>query len=267
MGALPPGYPSNSDHWNGSFAALVATTTRGNPGMTDSTVLALVRLHQVHPQRHHGGVHVEVLPALPESLRLAAGQVLWEAFSEKMLNVLGRRNPAEVLARTMVPDHVMVAVEGTAHDSHVRVLGVAAVADDDGLPLDLGKDQLVAEFGPLLGRLRAFAGMFLQSKARSGELELSFIAVAPDARGSGVGQVLLDAVEARARSAGMLAVRLEVVNNNPRARSLYERYGYRHARRVNLPFLKPIMGFGGYDEMVLAILPTRRRDESPGIEI
>lgn len=200
-------------------------------------------------------MHVEVLPTLPDSLRLAAAQVLWEAFREKMLHVIGTQNPHEVLARTMDSERVMVAVADSADDSHGRVLGVAAVADLDGLPLDVSQDQLIREFGQLLGRLRALIGRFLQSKAREGELELSFIAVAPDARGLGVGRVLLDAVEARAHSAGLITVRLEVVDNNHRARSLYERHGYRHARRVSIPFIKPIMGFGGYEEMVIAVQP------------
>ena len=198
-------------------------------------------------------MQVDVLRTLPESLRIEAGQVLWEAFRDKMLHTIGSKNPQEVLARTMRPERVMVAVEHTNDDSYGRVLGVAAVADAAGLPLDLGQDQLVREFGPLLGRIRALIGRFLQSKARPGELELSFIAVAPEARSLGVGRVLLDAVEARARSTGLITVRLEVVDNNHRARSLYERHGYRHARRVSIPFIKPIMGFGGYEEMVLAV--------------
>lgn len=203
--------------------------------------------------RHDGEMQVEVLPTLPEPLRLEAGLVLWEAFREKMLHTIGSRKPQEVLARTIVSERVLVAVEDTEDDSFGSVLGVAAVADVNGLPLDLSKDQLVREFGPLLGRVRALIGRFLQSKAREGELELSFIAVAPDARGQGVGRALLDAVEARAHSAGLITVRLEVVDNNPRARDLYERHGYRHARRVSLPLIRPIMGFGGYDEMVLAV--------------
>ena len=179
-----------------------------------------------------------------------------------MLYTIGTRNPHEVLARTMDAERVLVAVQDAEDGSYGRVLGVAAVADMDGQPLDLSPDQLVRESGPLLGRLRALIGRFLQSKAREGELELSFIAVAPNARGMGVGRALLDAVEARAHSAGLITVRLEVVDSNPRARSLYERHGYRHARRVSLPPIKPIVGFGGYDEMVLAVQPRDGQTES-----
>lgn len=53
------------------------------------------------------------------------------------------------------------------------------------------------------------------------------LAVAPDARGSGLAQTLLTACEADAAGRGARAMRLEVRRSNSSAIRLYERAGYR----------------------------------------
>jgi ribosomal protein S18 acetylase RimI-like enzyme len=53
------------------------------------------------------------------------------------------------------------------------------------------------------------------------------IAVAPEARGAGIGEALLAAAERGARARGREWFRLEVRTDNAAARRLYERRGYR----------------------------------------
>ena len=53
------------------------------------------------------------------------------------------------------------------------------------------------------------------------------IAVAPEARGTGIGEALLAAAERHARTRGAIAMRLEVRADNAAAQRLYERRGYR----------------------------------------
>ncbi len=53
--------------------------------------------------------------------------------------------------------------------------------------------------------------------------------VLPEARGSGVGQALMEAVEEEARSRGVAALDLMVVDSNDVARRFYERYGFTRA--------------------------------------
>jgi len=53
------------------------------------------------------------------------------------------------------------------------------------------------------------------------------IAVAPEARGTGIGEALLAAAERAAKARGRRAFRLEVRTDNAAARRLYERRGYR----------------------------------------
>ena len=53
------------------------------------------------------------------------------------------------------------------------------------------------------------------------------IAVRRDAEGRGIGRAMMAELEARARQRGAASIRLRVSPDNPRARRLYERCGYR----------------------------------------
>lgn len=70
----------------------------------------------------------------------------------------------------------------------------------------------------------AVAG-FLMSRAAPGEEELLLVGVAPDHRGRGVGQALLDRFAQAARARGAEKLFLEMRANNP-AERLYRKCGY-----------------------------------------
>ncbi|QDT69496.1 putative acetyltransferase [Planctomycetes bacterium MalM25] len=60
-------------------------------------------------------------------------------------------------------------------------------------------------------------------------INLHDVAVLPAARGCGVGRALLGAVEQYARELGCCKLTLEVLQNNTRAKVLYESFGFRQA--------------------------------------
>jgi GNAT superfamily N-acetyltransferase len=73
--------------------------------------------------------------------------------------------------------------------------------------------------------------------SRSGELEFRMLAVAPSARGRGVGEALIKAVFDRARALGLRRVVLSSVDRMHSAHRLYERLGFtRLAERDWRPF-------------------------------
>lgn len=61
---------------------------------------------------------------------------------------------------------------------------------------------------------------------------IAYMAVEPDARQSGVGSALLEAVEGEARRRGLPYIGLMVTEENAAARTLYERAGYITERRL-----------------------------------
>jgi ribosomal protein S18 acetylase RimI-like enzyme len=69
----------------------------------------------------------------------------------------------------------------------------------------------------------------------SGTISLTGIGVAPEARGQGIGELLLMAFEARARDLGMRRLRLSVYPENAAARGLYEKCGWTAAECASGP--------------------------------
>jgi ribosomal protein S18 acetylase RimI-like enzyme len=80
-------------------------------------------------------------------------------------------------------------------------------------------------------------------------LHMDGIAVAPEARGRGIGTRLLEAVHAFAREQGYAGVRLDVIDRNPAARRLYERLGYIAVHTRAYPFLA-FLGFTAVTTMI-----------------
>jgi ribosomal protein S18 acetylase RimI-like enzyme len=86
---------------------------------------------------------------------------------------------------------------------------------------------VVAESG---GRIAGYCVVLF----RKGSLAARLYSIATDAGtgGSGHGRALLDAAERAARASGRRSLRLEVREDNDRARLLYERNGYRRTGQV-----------------------------------
>lgn len=74
------------------------------------------------------------------------------------------------------------------------------------------------------GRIEAYAGLLAPRGAPEGDIQT--IAVAPVARGRGLGRTLMQALIGEARKRGAREVFLEVRADNPSAQRLYERLGF-----------------------------------------
>jgi len=67
---------------------------------------------------------------------------------------------------------------------------------------------------------------FVMTRVAADEAEILTLAVAPDARGKGLGTVLLSTAVEHAHHAGARAMFLEVGASNVAARALYKRFGF-----------------------------------------
>ena len=81
---------------------------------------------------------------------------------------------------------------------------------------------------------------FLVARHVDREWELENIVVAPSARRKGLGKRLLEALIERATQTNSQSVFLEVRESNARARSLYERAGFREAGRRKSYYASPL---------------------------
>lgn len=100
----------------------------------------------------------------------------------------------------------------------------AALASDEPA------DRIVAERGgTIVGSVMLFppaADAYGGAAARAGWPEVRLLAVAPEARGTGVGQALMDACVRRARAAGASALGLHTSRSLEAAVRMYRRMGF-----------------------------------------
>lgn len=182
---------------------------------------------------------------LAESQRDPAALLYMAAFGPLLQPLLGDGpRSLDVLARSMNPSHAIVA-------THARQLaGLAGFQDGAGSLIDIDLRTMIQSYGLPGGSLRYIGmGLLLSRSLQPGTLLMDGIAVAPSLRGQGIGTQLLEAVCHYARENGYSDVHLDVLDNNPRARALYERNGFVAVKDRSYPFLKRLFGFSGVTEM------------------
>jgi ribosomal-protein-alanine N-acetyltransferase len=99
---------------------------------------------------------------------------------------------------------------------------------------------------------------FVLARAAGGEAEILTLAVAPPARGQGLGRALLEAASRRVAQLGAENIFLEVGADNPAALALYAGLGFVRAGQRKGYYASPEVG--GRDAFVLrAALPLKRK--------
>ena len=163
---------------------------------------------------------------LPEALRPQAVEIFEEAFGSKMRTAIGdQRERMAFMRRAYQADNVIIARDDG------RLLGLAGLSSR-GAPYDgglLGSSWDPRPYRDLLGWVGATWAVWglrmSERRPKDDELYLDGIAVAPEARGLGVGTRLLDETTRLARAHGKRFVRLDVIDTHPRALAHYERVG------------------------------------------
>ncbi|MFD9378894.1 GNAT family N-acetyltransferase [Streptomyces sp. NPDC059999] len=190
-----------------------------------------------------------LLRGLPEGAEERVAELYWEAFGHKLGAALGPAGPG----RRFIADHLHADRALTVLAEDGRVLGVAGYQlAGRGL---VGGDAAAirAGYGQVRGLYRVFLLALLERTPARGELVMDGIAVDPARRGEGIGALLLDGVEEVAAEQGCRRIRLDVVEENPRARALYERRGFRAVKVRRTPWLRDVLGFGAVTTMHKAV--------------
>ena len=177
----------------------------------------------------------------------AVATLYYEAFEGKLSTVLGGRARATAyLKEVLDPSHALCAVSRDGRE----VLGVAGFKTASGSLSGGFERSFFRHYGYLGGILRAAALALLERSADPDHLLMDGIAVARTARGQGIGSALLAGIEAEALRRGLSAVRLDVVDTNPRARALYLRCGYKPGASTRLGLFRHLFGFDKATEMI-----------------
>jgi ribosomal protein S18 acetylase RimI-like enzyme len=192
---------------------------------------------------------VTVLRGLPRDLRPAAAVLYWQAFGGKLGAVLGPDDRAlAFLNRVIRADHAIVAL-----DDQGGLIGLAGFKTPQGAFAGGAFADLRAIYGLPGAIWRGSLLRLLGRDVENARFLMDGICVAREARGHGVGSLLIEAICDEGRARGYAEVRLDVIDTNWRARALYERLGFSVAGIEHLGPLRHVFGFASATKMVRRI--------------
>jgi ribosomal protein S18 acetylase RimI-like enzyme len=182
-----------------------------------------------------------VVHGFPHQERAAVAELYDEAFGQK----LGLAIPNANKRRALLELHCIPCCSFVAY-RNARIVGIAGFqTGQSGFVASIGIKHIAHAVGWChVPRALMFLSLFHRSP-KPQELLMDGICVHSSERGSGIGTLLLQSVVEHARNLGCTSVRLDVIDTNPRARMLYERFGFRETKRHSFSALQPLLGFGG----------------------
>ena len=190
---------------------------------------------------------VDICVGMPDDFRRDAAESYIKAFPYKFGTILGDGpRSVKVLERDLDGDLAVAA----AHNG--KFAGVAGLSFGGKRFLNHRKRTFVRNFGLVKGLLRFSAVKAFSRSAGKKEMLFDGLVVPESMRGKGIGAKILESVCDYARDRGFESLRLVVLDTNPRARSLYERSGFRPVKTRRYPFLSSL-GFSGVTTMVKAV--------------
>jgi len=189
---------------------------------------------------------VKIHPTIPAAYCNDAAALYWEAFGAKLGLTLGPKDRAlRFITSVLARDHGICAVDDAG-----ALLGVVGFKTVSGALVGGNFQDMRKVYGMLGATWRTAVLATLERDVENECFLMDGLFVAEQARGQGVGTALLDAICAEARKRGYNAVRLDVIDTNTRARSLYDRYGFEVRKTHSIGWLRYIFGFKNVTAMV-----------------
>ena len=163
---------------------------------------------------------VNISVGLPPDSTAKIAAMYFDIFSRKLGAVLGRRAAVAMIADHINANRIIVALDDE------KIVGIAGLKYNGTGFFAPDRRGFLKHYGPLVGRVRAGLWASVQTNPRPHQLLLDGLGVQAELRSRGIGTTLLEAVNRHARELDKTEVILEVVDTNPRAKALYERFGY-----------------------------------------
>ncbi|MFO8069481.1 MAG: GNAT family N-acetyltransferase [Alkalibacterium sp.] len=144
-------------------------------------------------------------------------KVTWEELKPALVEAVKRDNYRQSFRNAIVKE-----VDGSVAGFCFGYIG--GLSDDVYEPIE----TILKEF-----ELPLFE-TFTDSETVEGEWYLDSLVTSPKYRGQGIGKELMEGCYDKARAAGMTVVGLNVDHDNPRAKQLYERQGFKKTGEIVL---------------------------------
>lgn len=192
---------------------------------------------------------VTIFRGLHAELRPQAARLYWEAFGGKLGRVLGPDERALRFFEQVIRGDLCFSAVGDGG----ALIGIAGYKTPAGSFAGGSWDDLTRVYGRWGGRWRGGILWTLGREVDNERFLIDGICVSKAHRGKGVGSRLLAALYQEAAELGYGAVRLDVVQDNFRARALYERQGFEAVRTEKLGMLRFLFGFASSTVMVRSL--------------
>jgi ribosomal protein S18 acetylase RimI-like enzyme len=189
---------------------------------------------------------VTIFRGLHPQLRPQAARLYWEAFGGKLGRVLGPDARALRFFERVIRGELCFSAVGDGGE----LIGIAGFKTPSGSFAGGTWADLTEVYGRWGGRWRGSLLWMLGREVDNDRFLIDGICVARAHRGKGVGSQLLGALYREAAERGYGSVRLDVIEDNFRARALYERQGFRAVRTEELGVLRFLFGFAASTTMV-----------------
>ena len=187
--------------------------------------------------------------SLPERLASQAAGLYAEAFEQKFLNVIGDKMcVSNLLENNLRLDRAVAAF------TDEKLLGIAGLHFDGKPFTDVQLEDFWENFGYLKGSVKAIVSELLFSRTPAdNELLMDGIVVSAESRGMGIGSKLFKRILEIAKEGDYKQIRLDVVDENPRAKKLYESLGFEIVKHEETSYLKDLIGVSGVSTMIKKI--------------
>jgi ribosomal protein S18 acetylase RimI-like enzyme len=205
-------------------------------------------------------------PATPDDAGLAAA-IIYETMGTLGDYLLGQNNREDTIRTLAIlfreRRHLLSYQFSTLAELQGEIVGIAqALPGADLWKAAIGLARACAKCLGLGAALRlAWRGLPLafEPDAEAGEFYVETLAVAPTSRNRGIGRVLLEDAERRARDLNFPVCSLSVMLHNTDALRFYQRVGYRVDRKVSTRLRTAGVQYNGFYRMV-------KRLDAPSVE-
>ncbi len=178
---------------------------------------------------------------LPEKYFDAAVELYESAFGEKFSHAIPNRADRISLIRNGFQAEFAITAFADK-----QLVGLAGYHTRSGsLTGGISESAILKKLGLLRGIKACVILSLYERTPAPGQLVMDGIVVLSTYRGYGIGTELLKRLVVYASKDGYNMIRLDVINTNPSARKLYERFGFKVIREESYPYLNRILGFGG----------------------
>ena len=182
---------------------------------------------------------------LTDSLKSKFADIYLQAFNRKITCLIKPRQVAkEIIIKSLNYDMSL-----QAFDRDNKLVGFLGYQTSEREFISYKYYNFRKYFNPINAFLKWIILKMFMPKLAGTVIRIDSVAVEDDYRGQGIGTALIEKFLDFVKINNYKKTLLEVVDTNPRAKKLYERFGFYTKKRINYYFLARKAGFSAEDIM------------------